>query len=106
MDNPAVPVFLLVAVERNFDRGSWTARVDLRPGVGAHGEGPDRDEAFEDCRVALVRLLESLEPERWLPSRKGFVFVPPSDAPPRRYAFDTDADFDEFLRDYHATRSM
>nr|WP_106583325.1 hypothetical protein [Murinocardiopsis flavida] len=38
--------------------GVWCAHAQLRPGVGAHGEGSDPDSAIADLRVALSGLLE------------------------------------------------
>jgi hypothetical protein len=101
MTKGELPVFLLVILEEDAYE-MWDARVDLRPGVGAVGRGPAREEAADDCRVALMRQLESMEPEKWLPSRRDFVFVPPGpDKTAWPYAFQSDAEMDAFLRDYH-----
>lgn len=44
-------------VEQDED-GVWCARAQLRPGVGAHGEGEISDAAVADLREALTGLLE------------------------------------------------
>jgi predicted RNase H-like HicB family nuclease len=44
-------------VERDED-GVWCAHAQLRPGVGAHGEGGTEEEALEDLRAALIGLIE------------------------------------------------
>lgn len=46
-----------VVVERDED-GVWCAHAQLRPGVGAHGEGATEEAALEDLRVALTSLIE------------------------------------------------
>lgn len=46
-----------IVVERDED-GVWCAHAQLRPGVGAHGEGDTEEEALEDLRQALVGLIE------------------------------------------------
>lgn len=46
-----------VVVERDED-GIWCAHAQLRPGVGAHGEGNTEQEALDDLRQALVGLIE------------------------------------------------
>lgn len=38
--------------------GVWCAHAQLRPMVGAHGEGPTREAALEDLREALTGLIE------------------------------------------------
>jgi predicted RNase H-like HicB family nuclease len=43
-------------VEQDED-GRWCAHAQLRPGVGAHGEGPSAEAAIEDLREALVGLV-------------------------------------------------
>lgn len=43
-------------VEQDED-GVWCAHAQLRPGVGAHGEGDTRDAAIVDLREALVALI-------------------------------------------------
>ena len=35
----------------------WCARAQLRPGVGAHGEGNSRETAIADLREALIGLI-------------------------------------------------
>ena len=37
--------------------GVWCAHAQLRPGVGAHGEGDSRDAAIADLREALIGLI-------------------------------------------------
>lgn len=44
------------AVEQDED-GVWCAHAQLRPGVGAHGEGETRESAIEDLREALTGLI-------------------------------------------------
>ena len=46
-----------VVVERDED-GVWCAHAQLRPGVGAHGEGDTEEAALEDLREALTGLIE------------------------------------------------
>lgn len=46
-----------VVVERDED-GVWCAHAQLRPGVGAHGEGDTEQEALDDLREALIGLIE------------------------------------------------
>jgi predicted RNase H-like HicB family nuclease len=46
-----------VVVERDED-GMWCAHAQLRPGVGAHGEGETEEAALGDLRQALVGLVE------------------------------------------------
>jgi predicted RNase H-like HicB family nuclease len=50
-------VTVAVVVERDED-GVWCAHAQLRPGVGAHGEGDTENEALEDLREALTGLIE------------------------------------------------
>jgi predicted RNase H-like HicB family nuclease len=45
-----------IVVERDED-GIWCAHAQLRPGVGAHGEGDTEEAAVEDLREALVGLI-------------------------------------------------
>jgi predicted RNase H-like HicB family nuclease len=40
--------------------GAWCASARLRPGVGAVGDGPTREAAIADLRVALDLLLEEV----------------------------------------------
>ena len=46
-----------VVVERD-EGGVWCALAQLRPGVGAHGEGDTEEAALEDLREALIGLIE------------------------------------------------
>ena len=46
-----------VVVERDED-GVWCAHAQLRPGVGAHGEGSTEEAALQDLREALTGLIE------------------------------------------------
>ncbi len=46
-----------VVVEPDED-GVWCAHAQLRPGVGAHGEGETEEAALEDLREALLALIE------------------------------------------------
>jgi len=43
------------AVEQ--DDGVWCAHAQLRPSVGAHGEGDSREAAIADLREALIGLI-------------------------------------------------
>ena len=43
-------------VEQDED-GVWCAHAQLRPGVGAHGEGNSREAAIADLREALMGLI-------------------------------------------------
>jgi predicted RNase H-like HicB family nuclease len=43
-------------VEQDED-GVWCAHAQLRPGLGAHGEGDTEDAAIEDLREALGALI-------------------------------------------------
>jgi predicted RNase H-like HicB family nuclease len=45
-----------VVVERDGD-GGCCAHAQLRPGVGAHGEGDTEEEALNDLREALTGLI-------------------------------------------------
>ncbi len=45
------------AVEQDED-GVWCAHAQLRPGVGAHGEGDSPEAAVADLREALTGLVE------------------------------------------------
>jgi predicted RNase H-like HicB family nuclease len=48
-----------VPVVVEFDEnGAWCAHAQLRPGVGAHGEGGTEEAALDDLRVALTGLIE------------------------------------------------
>jgi predicted RNase H-like HicB family nuclease len=46
-----------VVVERDED-GVWCAHAQLRPGLGAHGEGETEEAALEDLRGALTGLID------------------------------------------------
>ncbi|MBN1171991.1 MAG: hypothetical protein JXA67_07435 [Micromonosporaceae bacterium] len=46
-----------VVVECDED-GVWCAHAQLRPGLGAHGEGATEGEALNDLREALTGLIE------------------------------------------------
>ena len=39
------------------ENGVWCACAQLRPGVGAHGEGDSREAAIADLREALLGLI-------------------------------------------------
>lgn len=43
-------------IEQDED-GVWCAHAQLRPGLGAHGEGATRQEAIADLREALTGLI-------------------------------------------------
>ncbi len=49
-------VHLPYTVEQDED-GVWCAHAQLRPGVGAHGEGDSREAAIADLREALTGLI-------------------------------------------------
>jgi predicted RNase H-like HicB family nuclease len=49
------------AVEQDED-GVWCASAQIRPGVGAVGDGPTREAAVADLRDALVVLLAEVGP--------------------------------------------
>jgi predicted RNase H-like HicB family nuclease len=48
-------------VEQDED-GVWCASAQIRPGVGAVGDGATQEEAIEDLRTALEALLDVVEP--------------------------------------------
>jgi len=50
-------VAVSVVVERD-EEGVWCAHAQLRPGVGAHGEGDTEEAALDDLREALIGLIE------------------------------------------------
>jgi predicted RNase H-like HicB family nuclease len=52
-----------VAVELDED-GVWCVQAQLRPGVGAHGEGETEEAALDDLRAALLGLIEEFGPPR------------------------------------------
>ena len=41
--------------------GVWCAHAQLRPGLGAHGEGDTEDAATDDLRPALAALIAEFE---------------------------------------------
>ncbi|MPY81503.1 MAG: hypothetical protein GEV04_24615 [Actinophytocola sp.] len=49
-------VHLPYTIEQDED-GVWCAHAQLRPGVGAHGEGETREAAIADLREAVVGLI-------------------------------------------------
>jgi predicted RNase H-like HicB family nuclease len=49
-------VHLPYTVQQDED-GVWCAHAQLRPGVGAHGEGNSREAAIADLREALIGLI-------------------------------------------------
>jgi predicted RNase H-like HicB family nuclease len=49
-------VHLPYMVEQDED-GVWCAHAQLRPGVGANGDGPTREAAIADLREALTALM-------------------------------------------------
>lgn len=54
-----------VVVERDED-GVWCAHAQLRPGLGAHGEGDTEEAALADLREALTGLIEEFGAPREL----------------------------------------
>ena len=54
-------VHLPYTVEQDED-GVWCAAAQLRPGVGAVGDGPTPDAAIADLRSALELLLAEIGP--------------------------------------------
>ena len=48
-------------VEQDKD-GAWCADAQLRPGVGANGEGDSREAAVADLREALAALIAEFGP--------------------------------------------
>lgn len=49
-------VHVLYTVEQD-ESGVWCAHAQLRPGVGAHGEGETAEAAIADLREALAGLI-------------------------------------------------
>jgi predicted RNase H-like HicB family nuclease len=49
-------VHVLYTIEQDED-GVWCAHAQLRPGVGAHGEGETVEAAIADLRDALAGLI-------------------------------------------------
>jgi predicted RNase H-like HicB family nuclease len=56
MPGMAHVVHVLYVVELDED-GVWCAHAQLRPGVGAHGQGKDEAAAVADLREALTGLI-------------------------------------------------
>jgi predicted RNase H-like HicB family nuclease len=54
-------VHIPYVVEQDED-GVWCAHAQLRPGVGAHGEGETSEAAVADLREALTGLLAEFGP--------------------------------------------
>jgi predicted RNase H-like HicB family nuclease len=54
-------VHIPYTVEQDED-GVWCAHAQLRPGVGANGEGDTREAAIEDLREALTVLIAEFGP--------------------------------------------
>ncbi|GLY26815.1 hypothetical protein [Kineosporia sp. NBRC 101731] len=46
-----------IVIEQDED-GVWCAHAQLRPGLGAHGEGDTEAAALDDLREALTALIE------------------------------------------------
>ena len=46
----------MIRIEQDED-GVWCAHAQLRPGVGAHGEGETAEAAIADLREALAGLI-------------------------------------------------
>jgi predicted RNase H-like HicB family nuclease len=46
--------------------GVWCAHAQLRPGVGAHGDGDTPEEALNELRIALGGLIEEFGPPQEL----------------------------------------
>jgi predicted RNase H-like HicB family nuclease len=55
-----------IVIEQEED-GVWCAHAQLRPGLGAHGEGDTEEAAGEDLREALTALIEEFGVPRELP---------------------------------------
>jgi predicted RNase H-like HicB family nuclease len=58
-------VHIPYVIEQDED-GVWCAHAQLRPGVGAHGEGEDPEGAVADLREALIVLVEEFGPPQEL----------------------------------------
>ena len=54
-------VHMPYTVEQDED-GVWCAHAQLRPGVGANGEGSSPEAAIADLREALLGLIEEFGP--------------------------------------------
>jgi predicted RNase H-like HicB family nuclease len=61
MDLVTRVVHVPYAIEQDED-GVWCAAAQLRPGVGAVGEGPTQEAAIADLREALEVLLAEVGP--------------------------------------------
>lgn len=61
MDFVTRVVHVPYAIEQDED-GVWCAAAQLRPGVGAVGEGPTQEAAIADLREALEVLLAEVGP--------------------------------------------
>jgi predicted RNase H-like HicB family nuclease len=61
MDFVTRVVHVPYAIEQDED-GVWCASAQLRPGVGAVGDGPTREAAIADLREALHVLLAEVGP--------------------------------------------
>lgn len=46
--------------------GMWCAHAQIRPGLGAHGDGETPDEALSELRLALAGLIEEFGPPQEL----------------------------------------
>ena len=68
------------------EEGVWCAHAQLRPGLGAHGEGNSREAAIADLREALIGLIAevgvpdeltlTLEVEAWFAELDRYPEVP------------------------------
>jgi predicted RNase H-like HicB family nuclease len=54
-------VHMPYTIEQDED-GVWCAHAQLRPGVGANGEGSSPESAIADLREALLGLIEEFGP--------------------------------------------
>jgi predicted RNase H-like HicB family nuclease len=54
-------VHMPYTIEQDED-GVWCAHAQLRPGVGANGEGSSPESAITDLRAALLGLIEEFGP--------------------------------------------
>jgi predicted RNase H-like HicB family nuclease len=54
-----------IVIEQDED-GVWCAHAQLRPGLGAHGEGSTEEAALEDLREALTGLIQEFGAPREL----------------------------------------
>lgn len=52
-------IYVPYTVEQDED-GVWCAHAQLRPGVGAHGQGDTQTAAVDDLREALTGLIEEV----------------------------------------------